>query len=95
MIYRIDIQTLKFANADIWMEFSSVLQGVTLTDLQEAEKTFSRSRAERHMQEQPSEKSERIESKKEESERWEDTARREPGETLSRWNRNLDEEVNK
>ncbi|XP_038204665.1 protein phosphatase 1 regulatory subunit 12B isoform X1 [Arvicola amphibius] len=31
-------------------------QGVTLTDLQEAEKTFSRSRAERQAQEQPSEK---------------------------------------
>ncbi|XP_020858793.1 protein phosphatase 1 regulatory subunit 12B isoform X2 [Phascolarctos cinereus] len=31
-------------------------QGVTLTDLQEAERTFSRSRAERQSQEQPSEK---------------------------------------
>ncbi|XP_051003416.1 protein phosphatase 1 regulatory subunit 12B isoform X4 [Acomys russatus] len=31
-------------------------QGVTLTDLQEAEKTFSRSRAERQAQEQPGEK---------------------------------------
>ncbi|XP_052057229.1 protein phosphatase 1 regulatory subunit 12B isoform X1 [Apodemus sylvaticus] len=31
-------------------------QGVTLTDLQEAEKTFSRSRAERQTQEQPGEK---------------------------------------
>ncbi|XP_043820491.1 protein phosphatase 1 regulatory subunit 12B isoform X5 [Dromiciops gliroides] len=33
-------------------------QGVTLTDLQEAERTFSRSRAERQSQEQPSERTE-------------------------------------
>ncbi|KAJ6650414.1 hypothetical protein lerEdw1_009228 [Lerista edwardsae] len=44
------------------------------------------------MQEQPSEKSERIEANKEESERREDTTTREPVESLSRWNRNLDEE---
>ncbi|XP_066482035.1 protein phosphatase 1 regulatory subunit 12B isoform X7 [Tiliqua scincoides] len=67
-------------------------QGVTLTDLQEAERTFSRSRAERQMQEQPSEKSEIIEVNKEESERGEGTTTREPGESLPRWNRNLDEE---
>ncbi|XP_061487857.1 protein phosphatase 1 regulatory subunit 12B isoform X2 [Rhineura floridana] len=65
-------------------------QGVTLTDLQEAERTFSRSRAEQ--QEQPSEKSEKIEATEEGSERQEQTATREPGETRSRWNRNLDEE---
>lgn len=77
------------------MDLISVFQGVTLTDLQEAERTFSRSRAERQMQEQPSEKSERIEANKEESESQEDTTTREPVESLSRWNRNLDEEVSK
>ncbi|XP_034978801.2 protein phosphatase 1 regulatory subunit 12B isoform X7 [Zootoca vivipara] len=65
-------------------------QGVTLTDLQEAEKTFSRSRTERH--EQPSEKLERTEATEEDRERQAQTATREPGETRSRWNRNLDEE---
>ncbi|XP_053249647.1 protein phosphatase 1 regulatory subunit 12B isoform X4 [Podarcis raffonei] len=65
-------------------------QGVTLTDLQEAEKTFSRSRTERH--EQPSEKLERTEATEEDRERQAQTAAREPGETRSRWNRNLDEE---
>ncbi|XP_044303542.1 protein phosphatase 1 regulatory subunit 12B-like [Varanus komodoensis] len=66
-------------------------QGVTLTDLQEAERTFSRSRAERQTQEQPSEKSERIEATAEGSEKQEDTTR-EPRETRSRWSRNVDEE---
>nr|XP_028590471.1 protein phosphatase 1 regulatory subunit 12B isoform X9 [Podarcis muralis] len=65
-------------------------QGVTLTDLQEAEKTFSRSRTERP--EQPSEKLERTEATEEDRERQAQTAAREPGETRSRWNRNLDEE---
>nr|XP_034978797.1 protein phosphatase 1 regulatory subunit 12B isoform X6 [Zootoca vivipara] len=65
-------------------------QGVTLTDLQEAEKTFSRSRTERH--EQPSEKLERTQATEEDRERQAQTATREPGETRSRWNRNLDEE---
>ncbi|KAM4862127.1 protein phosphatase 1 regulatory subunit 12B isoform 1-T1 [Thomomys bottae] len=37
-------------------------QGVTLTDLQEAERTFSRSRAERQAQEQPGEKPAAIEA---------------------------------
>ncbi|XP_067387529.1 protein phosphatase 1 regulatory subunit 12B isoform X2 [Emydura macquarii macquarii] len=56
-------------------------QGVTLTDLQEAERTFSRSRVERQAQEQQSEKPESTEDggeRKEETRPW--------------WNRNLDEE---
>ncbi|XP_043356577.1 protein phosphatase 1 regulatory subunit 12B isoform X6 [Dermochelys coriacea] len=56
-------------------------QGVTLTDLQEAERTFSRSRVERQAQEQQSEKSESTEGSSE---------RRE--ETRPWWNRNQDEE---
>uniref|UniRef100_A0A663LMG4 Protein phosphatase 1 regulatory subunit n=2 Tax=Athene cunicularia TaxID=194338 RepID=A0A663LMG4_ATHCN len=58
-------------------------QGVTLTDLQEAERTFSRSRAERQAQEQPSEKAESTEPTEDSSERQE---------TRSRWSRNTDEE---
>ncbi|XP_075766312.1 protein phosphatase 1 regulatory subunit 12B isoform X4 [Pelodiscus sinensis] len=56
-------------------------QGVTLTDLQEAERTFSRSRGERQAQEQPSEKPERAEDSGEKQE-----------ETRPWWNRNQDEE---
>ncbi|KAJ7331825.1 hypothetical protein JRQ81_014005 [Phrynocephalus forsythii] len=67
-------------------------QGITLTDLQEAEKTFSRSRAERQTQEQPTEKSERAEATEEGNERPEDIVARERREARSRWNRNLDEE---
>ncbi|NXL60632.1 MYPT2 phosphatase, partial [Chordeiles acutipennis] len=59
-------------------------QGVTLTDLQEAERTFSRSRAERQAQEQQSEKAESTEPAEDSSER---------PETRSRWSRNTDEEV--
>ncbi|NXQ90642.1 MYPT2 phosphatase, partial [Nyctibius grandis] len=58
-------------------------QGVTLTDLQEAERTFSRSRAERQAQEQQSEKAESTEPA-------EDSERQE---TRSRWSRNTDEET--
>ncbi|NXN99817.1 MYPT2 phosphatase, partial [Rhinopomastus cyanomelas] len=58
-------------------------QGVTLTDLQEAERTFSRSRAERQAQEQQSEKAESTEPAEDSSERLE---------TRSRWSRNTDEE---
>jgi len=57
---------------------------VTLTDLQEAERTFSRSRAERQAQEQQSEKAESTEPAEDSSERQE---------TRSRWSRNTDEEV--
>ncbi|XP_054837454.1 protein phosphatase 1 regulatory subunit 12B isoform X7 [Eublepharis macularius] len=67
-------------------------QGVTLTDLQEAERTFSRSRTERQTQEQPNEKSERTETTEGSCEREQETTTREPKETLSRWSRNLDEE---
>ncbi|NWV14283.1 MYPT2 phosphatase, partial [Ptilonorhynchus violaceus] len=56
-------------------------QGVTLTDLQEAERTFSRSRAERQAQEQ---QSERAESAEDSSERQESRAR---------WSRSADEET--
>ncbi|NXN61963.1 MYPT2 phosphatase, partial [Rynchops niger] len=59
-------------------------QGVTLTDLQEAERTFSRSRAERQAQEQQSEKAESTEPAGDSSERQE---------TRSRWSRNTDEET--
>ncbi|XP_028924618.1 protein phosphatase 1 regulatory subunit 12B isoform X5 [Ornithorhynchus anatinus] len=61
-------------------------QGVTLTDLQEAERTFSRSRAERQAQEQQGEKSEDA------SERQESSTTRELGENRQRWSRNLDNE---
>ncbi|NXF12254.1 MYPT2 phosphatase, partial [Smithornis capensis] len=57
-------------------------QGVTLTDLQEAERTFSRSRAERQAQEQQSGKAEGPEA--EEGDRQE---------SRPRWSRNTDEEV--
>ncbi|XP_019478717.1 protein phosphatase 1 regulatory subunit 12B-like [Meleagris gallopavo] len=59
-------------------------QGVTLTDLQEAERTFSRSRAERQAQEQQSEKAESSEPAEDSSERQE---------TRTRWSRNTDEEA--
>ncbi|NXY71943.1 MYPT2 phosphatase, partial [Glareola pratincola] len=59
-------------------------QGVTLTDLQEAERTFSRSRAEQQAQEQQSEKAESTEPAGDSSERQE---------TRSRWSRNTDEET--
>ncbi|XP_001364022.1 protein phosphatase 1 regulatory subunit 12B isoform X5 [Monodelphis domestica] len=70
-------------------------QGVTLTDLQEAERTFSRSRAERQSQEQLSEKTEsgpeHLESGSEKQEP--PTAlTKETGETRQRGRRNLDEE---
>lgn len=57
---------------------------MTLTDLQEAERTFSRSRAERQAQEQQSEKAESTEPAEDSSERQE---------TRTRWSRNTDEEV--
>ncbi|KAM9520031.1 protein phosphatase 1 regulatory subunit 12B isoform 1-T1 [Guaruba guarouba] len=59
-------------------------QGVTLTDLQEAERTFSRSRAERQAQEQQSGTAESTEPAEDSSERQE---------TRSRWSRNTDEET--
>ncbi|XP_025957004.2 protein phosphatase 1 regulatory subunit 12B isoform X1 [Dromaius novaehollandiae] len=59
-------------------------QGVTLTDLQEAERTFSRSRAERQAQEQQSEKPESTEPTEDNSERQE---------TRPRWSRSTDEET--
>ncbi|NXJ12890.1 MYPT2 phosphatase, partial [Odontophorus gujanensis] len=59
-------------------------QGVTLTDLQEAERTFSRSRAERQAQEQQSEKAESTEPSEDGSERQE---------SRSRWSRSTDEET--
>ncbi|XP_051495051.1 protein phosphatase 1 regulatory subunit 12B isoform X3 [Apus apus] len=59
-------------------------QGVTLTDLQEAERTFSRSRAERQAQEQHSETAESTEPAEESRERQD---------TRARWSRNADEET--
>ncbi|XP_070601814.1 protein phosphatase 1 regulatory subunit 12B isoform X4 [Erythrolamprus reginae] len=67
-------------------------QGITLTDLQEAEKTFSRSRAERFTQEQPSEKSDRLRASEGSGGKQEDITRRESREVNSPWTRNLDEE---
>ncbi|XP_026568816.1 protein phosphatase 1 regulatory subunit 12B isoform X2 [Pseudonaja textilis] len=67
-------------------------QGITLTDLQEAEKTFSRSRAERFTQEQPSERSDRLRASEGSSGKQEDIPRRESREVNSPWTRNLDEE---
>uniref|UniRef100_A0A8C6YB53 Protein phosphatase 1 regulatory subunit n=1 Tax=Naja naja TaxID=35670 RepID=A0A8C6YB53_NAJNA len=67
-------------------------QGVTLTDLQEAEKTFSRSRAERFTQEQPSERSDRPRASEGSGGKQEDIPRRESREVNSPWTRNLDEE---
>uniref|UniRef100_A0A8C5WV36 Protein phosphatase 1 regulatory subunit n=1 Tax=Laticauda laticaudata TaxID=8630 RepID=A0A8C5WV36_LATLA len=67
-------------------------QGVTLTDLQEAEKTFSRSRAERFTQEQPSERSDRLRASEGSCGKQEDIPRRESREVNSPWTRNLDEE---
>ncbi|KAM6456240.1 protein phosphatase 1 regulatory subunit 12B isoform 6-T6 [Liasis olivaceus] len=67
-------------------------QGITLTDLQEAERTFSRSRAERFTQEQPSERSDRLRASEGSSGRQEDTATRESREVNSPWTRNLDED---
>ncbi|XP_031239310.1 protein phosphatase 1 regulatory subunit 12B isoform X4 [Mastomys coucha] len=68
-------------------------QGVTLTDLQEAEKTFSRSRAERQAQEQPAEKLEdpaglEGSTKKEPS----SAPGREAAEGQQPWGRSLDED---
>ncbi|KAJ7409693.1 Protein phosphatase 1 regulatory subunit 12B [Pitangus sulphuratus] len=57
-------------------------QGVTLTDLQEAERTFSRSRAERQAQEQQGEKAEGTEL--------EESGER--PESRARWSRSTDEE---
>ncbi|XP_013909986.1 PREDICTED: protein phosphatase 1 regulatory subunit 12B-like, partial [Thamnophis sirtalis] len=67
-------------------------QGITLTDLQEAEKTFSQSRAERFTQEQPSERSDRLRASEGSGGKQEDITRRESREINSPWTRNLDEE---
>ncbi|XP_030076431.1 protein phosphatase 1 regulatory subunit 12B isoform X2 [Microcaecilia unicolor] len=69
-------------------------QGVTLTDLQEAEKTFSRARAEWQTQEQQSDKTEASEVKERCNEKREEKPAtvREPGESRDKWNRNLEGE---
>lgn len=72
-----------------------ISQGITLTDLQEAERTFSRSRAERFTQEQPSERSDRLRASEGSGGKQEDIARRESREVNSPWTRNLDEEASK
>lgn len=73
----------------------SFSQGVTLTDLQEAERTFSRSRAERQAQEQPSQKSTGTEGLEGSSEKHEPSAvpAKEAGEGRQPWGGSLDEEV--
>lgn len=70
-------------------------QGVTLTDLQEAEKTFSRSRAERQAQEQPGEKLEDSGELEGSTKKQEPSAAptKEAGEGQQPWGRSLDEEV--
>ncbi|XP_047561502.1 protein phosphatase 1 regulatory subunit 12B isoform X5 [Lutra lutra] len=69
-------------------------QGVTLTDLQEAERTFSRSRAERQAQEQPSQKPAGTEGLERSSEKHEPSAApaKEAGEGRQPWGGSLDEE---
>lgn len=69
-------------------------QGVTLTDLQEAEKTFSRSRAERQAQEQPGEKLEDSSGLEGSTKKQEPSAAptKEAGEGQQPWGRSLDEE---
>ncbi|XP_052592976.1 protein phosphatase 1 regulatory subunit 12B isoform X2 [Peromyscus californicus insignis] len=69
-------------------------QGVTLTDLQEAEKTFSRSRAERQAQEQPGEKLEDPGGLEGSTKKQEPSAAptKEAGEGRQPWGRGLEEE---
>ncbi|XP_062969911.1 protein phosphatase 1 regulatory subunit 12B isoform X6 [Cynocephalus volans] len=69
-------------------------QGVTLTDLQEAERTFSRSRAERQAQEQPSEKPVDTEGLEGSTKKHEPSTvpAKEAEESQQSWGRSLDEE---
>ncbi|XP_029428213.1 protein phosphatase 1 regulatory subunit 12B-like isoform X2 [Rhinatrema bivittatum] len=69
-------------------------QGVTLTDLQEAEKTFSRARVERQTQEQQIEKTEGSEAQEKGNEKMEErpAAVREHEEGRDKWSRNLEGE---
>ncbi|XP_012511406.1 PREDICTED: protein phosphatase 1 regulatory subunit 12B isoform X2 [Propithecus coquereli] len=69
-------------------------QGVTLTDLQEAERTFSRSRAERQAQEQPTEKPVDTEGLEGSTEKHEPSAvpAKEAEGGQPPWGRSLDEE---
>lgn len=70
-------------------------QGVTLTDLQEVEKTFSRSRAERQAQEQPGQKpvgAGGLEGRAEKQEPC-PAPTKEAEEGRQPWGRSLDEEV--
>ncbi|XP_006982517.1 protein phosphatase 1 regulatory subunit 12B isoform X2 [Peromyscus maniculatus bairdii] len=69
-------------------------QGVTLTDLQEAEKTFSRSRAERQAQEQPGEKLEDPGGLEGSAKKQEPSAAptKDTGEGQQPWGRGLEEE---
>nr|XP_044998034.1 protein phosphatase 1 regulatory subunit 12B isoform X2 [Jaculus jaculus] len=69
-------------------------QGVTLTDLQEAERTFSRARAEKQAQEQPSEKPADPDGLEGSTEKQEPLAApaKEVGESQQRWGKSLDEE---
>nr|XP_020024771.1 protein phosphatase 1 regulatory subunit 12B isoform X2 [Castor canadensis] len=69
-------------------------QGVTLTDLQEAERTFSRSRAEKQAQEQPGEKLVDTEGLEGSTEKHKPSAApaKEAGEVQQPWGKSLDEE---
>nr|XP_033773582.1 protein phosphatase 1 regulatory subunit 12B isoform X3 [Geotrypetes seraphini] len=69
-------------------------QGVTLADLQEAEKAFIRTRAERQTQEQQSKKLEGNDVQQRCNEKREErpAAVREPGESRDKWSKNLEGE---
>ncbi|XP_069489705.1 protein phosphatase 1 regulatory subunit 12B isoform X3 [Ambystoma mexicanum] len=69
-------------------------QGVTLTDLQEAEKTFSRSRAERQAQEELSDKSDASTEPEKNNEKLDEpTSARETGEgSRTRWSQSQEDE---
>uniref|UniRef100_A0A4W3GCA8 Protein phosphatase 1 regulatory subunit n=1 Tax=Callorhinchus milii TaxID=7868 RepID=A0A4W3GCA8_CALMI len=66
-------------------------QGVTLTDLQEAEKTFSRSRAERRAREQQ-EKEEKENQEKQDEEKEKQSLTQDSDDQKQRWSRNLEDE---
>lgn len=70
-------------------------QGVTLTDLQEAERTFSRARAERQAQEQPSPEPGPPAGLEGGTQKHEPSAApaKEAGESQSPWGQSTDEEV--
>ncbi|XP_067863490.1 protein phosphatase 1 regulatory subunit 12A-like isoform X2 [Heptranchias perlo] len=67
-------------------------QGVTLTDLQEAEKTFSRSRAERRAREQQEKEEKEKQDVEKQDEKEKPLITRDSEECRQRWSRNQEEE---